>query len=226
MKTSKPISTISYNTRAFLLGKLQELERNYTISAWFFIYHFAEEDEAKDHFHVFIKPNGKIDTCELQAQFKEYCSSDPNIKPLGCIDFQASKIDDAYLYFAHYKPYLSWKHQKRRYHYDWSCFACSDFDWLEYVHNHALSASDFAERSAILNAIQDNSNSLSNLISNGVVPLNMATSVFAYRNLLDGDLDRGGRVTHTPKDYGEEGIFVTPDGKIGGGGVNLDRSDF
>lgn len=222
MKTRSPISTISYNTRPFLLNKLLELERNHVISAWFFIYHFAEADEAKDHFHVYIEPNGKLDTCELQYMFQEVCSSDPRVKPLGVIPFQSSKIDHAVLYFAHFRPYLSWKHQKRRYHYDFACFSASDCDWFEYIRNHALTASEFAERSQILNAVQDNTNSLANLISDGIVPLNMASSVLAYRTLIDGDLDRGGRKTHTPK-TGDNGVDVTPEGIIGGGGVLIEK---
>lgn len=223
MKTRMPISTISYNSRPFLLNKLQELERNHRIDAWAFIYHYSEADEKSDHFHVLMIPNGTLDTTVLRDEFNEFVPTNP--LPLKVIPFHLSKkIDDWILYNAHYRPYLTWKHQKRKYHYDFDCFASSDSMWLEYLINHALTASEFAERSATLKAIQDSRNNLGSLIDTGVVPLNMATSVYAYRNLIDGDLDRNGRITHTPKD-GDKGLDVTKDGIIGGGGVILDTYD-
>lgn len=200
MKTRMPISTISYNTRSFLVGILSELRNNGNIEEWFCIYHLAEEDEEKDHWHVFIIPNGQIDTCELKKQFVELDPSHPDL-PLGCIRFEKSKQDDAALYFIHYKPYLAWKHQSRKYHYKYEDILCSDWDWIHEVFNHALHFSEFAERSAILTAIQNSQNNLVDLITTGVIPLAQACHVNAYRNMLynDGELDRNGRVTHTPK---------------------------
>ena len=57
MRTSKTISTISYNTKDFLEFKLMELMDSGDISDWFFIQHFAEEDEKKDHIHLWVKSN-------------------------------------------------------------------------------------------------------------------------------------------------------------------------
>ena len=114
-----PIATISYNSDEFLQAKLDELMRNKVISAYFWVNHFAEEDERKNHKHLWLKPNRRIDTMELQQYFIEPFT-DARLKPLGCIDFVSSKIDDALLYFAHWKSYLAYKHQSRRYHYDWS----------------------------------------------------------------------------------------------------------
>lgn len=217
-----PIATISYNSDAYLNDKLEELQRNKVISAWFWVEHLPEEDEKKKHKHVWLKPNKRIDTMELQEFFLEPFK-DERLKPLGCIDFVSSKIDDAILYFAHWKAYLAFKHQSRKYHYDWSVFHCSNDDWFDDAINHALHGSEFAERSFVLNAIQDNRSTLSELVTTGVVPLTMASQVRAFSQLLDDDrVERAGRVTHTPKS-GENGLTVTSDGLIGGGGVIIEE---
>ena len=70
MRTSKPIATIAYNTVDFLEQKLAELLRNHKIQDYFFIYHIAEEDEKKDHIHLYIEPNTRIDTMDLQEFFR------------------------------------------------------------------------------------------------------------------------------------------------------------
>lgn len=46
MRTSKPISTISYNTLPFLKEKLDDLVNNQVLEFYFFIWHHAEDDEA------------------------------------------------------------------------------------------------------------------------------------------------------------------------------------
>lgn len=195
MQTSKPISTISYNSIEFLEDKLNELVRNRTISAWFFMFHKAEKDERKDHFHVWMKPNKKLDTMALQDHFKEPVLGSP--KPLGCIDFDSSKIDDAVLYFAHYKPYLAWKGQSREFHYDWNEFHVSDADFMDNAIYHALHCSEFAERLRIMQAL-DSAPEPAKLISSGMIPLQMATQVRAYLQMQDDELERNGRKTHTP----------------------------
>lgn len=221
MKTRCTIATISYNTPEFLDMKLRELYDNHTISAYFWIRHLAEEDEKKDHIHLFIKPNKTIDTMDLQKEFEEIDSL--HDEPLKCIDFVNSKIDHAVLYFAHWKPYLQYIHQSRRYHYDWDCFHYSDEDWFCDIVYNAMHFSAFAEHNRLLSAINDNQFTLSELISTGTVPLNLASQVYAYSSLLDQDrVERGKRKTHTPK-YGENGLQVTKDGIVGGGGVLIDK---
>ena len=56
MKTTKPISTISYNTPEFLENKLNELLANGLISFFAYILHEPEEDETKRHL---VYPNLK-----------------------------------------------------------------------------------------------------------------------------------------------------------------------
>ena len=44
MKTSKPISTISFNTESFLRGKLRELEAAGILEFWAYIKHDPEPE--------------------------------------------------------------------------------------------------------------------------------------------------------------------------------------
>lgn len=108
MSTSKPISTISYNTEAFLRTTLENLIKGHTISDYYFIPHQADTDDLKDHIHVWVQPNRSLDTMTLQEAFKEI---DPNNleHPLGCISFRPSKLDDWILYGLHLQPYLEAK---------------------------------------------------------------------------------------------------------------------
>ena len=108
MKTKREISTISYNTVNFLVMTLNQLIKDHVISYWMFISHLPDEDEKKVHHHVYIMPNGQLDTMDLQVRFHEYDPEKPE-KPLGCIHFEYSKKDDWILYGEHYEPYLASK---------------------------------------------------------------------------------------------------------------------
>ena len=84
MRTSKPIATISYNTEEYLVSRLQELVRNKKICDYMYIKHFKEEDETKDHIHLWIKPNTLIDTMDIQ-DFQIYL-----LNILGHVDYTKS----------------------------------------------------------------------------------------------------------------------------------------
>lgn len=129
MKTIKPISTISYNTKDFLILKLNQLLKAHKISFWCFILHKAEIDEKKDHFHLYIEPNTRLDTMDLQDELKELEVG--SNKPLGCINFHSSKFADWFWYSMHYAPYLAGKNESRLYHYKLQDFVCSDSDCLD-----------------------------------------------------------------------------------------------
>ena len=131
MKTSRAISTISFNTVDFLKLKLNELQKAKKISFWFFIPHKPEDDEGgkKEHNHLYIFPSKMIQTDDLKDEFKEYDPKNPD-KPRGCISFRFSKFDDAYLYFLHDKRYLAMKGQSRKFHYTHDDIITSDEDDL------------------------------------------------------------------------------------------------
>lgn len=117
MRTSKPISTISYNTPEYLKAKIEQWKNKGLIEYAMWIQHEPEEDEKKPHFHVFLKPAQLLQTMDLELDSMEV---DPqNIdKPLKMISFRISKEDDWLLYSLHDRSYLLEKGLTRQYAYD------------------------------------------------------------------------------------------------------------
>lgn len=114
MKTTKPISSISWNTRQYLVDRLEELRKAHLIAFWVLIQHKAEDDEKKDHIHFYVEPNKSLDTEELRENFIEL---GPNQKPLGVNKFQKSDFKNWLWYSIHDKVYLASKQEARKYHY-------------------------------------------------------------------------------------------------------------
>lgn len=130
MATQKPISTISYNSEAFLVEKLQNLYDAHIIQAWLFITHKGEDGD-KDHIHLRIEPNKRIDPMELTEMFKEYEKGKD--KPLGVRPWRQSKEEDWFLYAVHDSDYLSLKYgggeRGEKIPYDWKDINTSpDYD--------------------------------------------------------------------------------------------------
>lgn len=101
--TAKPISTISYNTEGHLKRVLNSLFDSKRIEDYRYIFHYGEDGD-KDHFHVYIVPNRRIDTAVLKDMFNE---QDPNNdKPLGVLPFHHSKGDHWIMYVVHDPIYL------------------------------------------------------------------------------------------------------------------------
>ena len=198
MRTSKPITTISYNSEAFLVSRLSELVRNHKVSDWIFIKHTAEQDEKKDHIHLWIKPNTLLDTMDLQNFLKEFDVYDPTKKPLGCIDFRLSQVDDFILYSQHFGPYLASKGESREFCYTRDDFRFCDEDTFDDIYQHAFKGSDWAKRNQILQALNENTMSPTDLILNGTLPLNYASQLnaFMYLKTHYGSLDRGDHENH------------------------------
>lgn len=108
MATQKPISTISYNTEKFLREKLDEWYAGHIIQAYQYIFHKGEDGD-KDHIHLRIEPNKKLDPMVLQEELREFQFG--NDKPLGCRPFRPSKEEDWILYAVHDEEYLQQKYQ-------------------------------------------------------------------------------------------------------------------
>ena len=132
MNTSKPISTISFNTENFLYSKLNELVENRTLSYFAYIKHYGEPSECndtpKDHYHIYAEPNKRIDTSALKAEFIEALS--PYEDPLKCLPFQSSKFDDWYYYCLHDPLYLARKGMSRQYAYQQKDIITNEADYL------------------------------------------------------------------------------------------------
>jgi len=132
MATIQPISTVSYNSEDFLLMKLKELYDAHIIREWYYIKHKGEDGD-KDHIHLRVVPNRRLDPMEFQDELKEYTPDYD--KPLGCIGIRYSKEEDWLLYVVHDKDYLKQKYQggekgeKLPYHF--TDIVCSDDYMLE-----------------------------------------------------------------------------------------------
>lgn len=194
MRTSKFISTISYNTEEFLYATLVDLYARHLISDWFYIKHCAEEDEKKDHFHVFLNPNTLIDTMELQEEFIEEV---PDQLPLKCINFVNSDYDNAILYFVHDVKYLMFKGETRKFHYNKEDFVVCDSDNFDVYWNHAYHGSDFALRNR-QNTLINSSDNYAELVLSGSFDLKQTTQLLALQNLknLSGHTYRNGKKNH------------------------------
>lgn len=128
MATQKPISTISYNTESFLREKLDTWYQAHIIQAYQYICHKGEDGD-KDHIHLRIEPNKKLDPMDLQAELREYQLGKD--KPLGCRPFRPSKEEDWYLYVVHDPQYLKLKYgggeKGEKLPYKWQDIKASEF---------------------------------------------------------------------------------------------------
>lgn len=198
MRTSKPISTISYNSEQYLQFKLEELRKAKVIEFWAFIYHQREKDEAKDHRHVLIFPAKMLQTMDLESELKEPDLKHPGMPPLGVIPFKSSKFDDWYLYGIHDPAYLATKGQSREYRYSPSDFRTSDPDYLaELV--AMIDWTAFSKYKLIEDAIEQRL-TFATFIKLHAVPI---PQVKAYQTvwelMISERANRKGRSSHTPK---------------------------
>ena len=138
MKTSRLISTISFNTLPFLEGTIQRLANSEFIEWAHWIKHKAEaNDTNKDHIHLIIQPNKAIDTLQF---FKEFIEPDPsNELPLKCLPPNKTKnVGDWILYGLHHIGYLSSKFETREYTYTIDDMQSTDRDLLLEQYRQAL----------------------------------------------------------------------------------------
>lgn len=169
MKTRLPISTISYNTEEFLKLKLNELIRSRIISYWFFIEHQAEDDEKKNHKHLYVMPAKTIQTDDLCDELIEL--TEDITKPLRCLHWQTSKFSDWFLYSIHEETYLMRKGKVRKYHYKKDDIVCSDVDQLEYLISE-IDMTDYSGLSRVIKA-QRAGLSFADYMMSGCVPVQL-----------------------------------------------------
>ena len=195
MRTCKPISTISYNTKEFLIDRLDKLLKDHKISFYVMIWHFPEVDEKKGHWHLLIFPNTLLDSMDIQDYLTEVDPMHP--KPLRCIDFRSTRdIDDWILYSQHYRPYLLSKMEDREYMYNRSDFICSDEDTFDDLYRHAFHGSKWAQGNQIIEQLKTKRGAL-DLINNQSIPLALAQSAYVYQKLRrEASLDRGDHRNH------------------------------
>lgn len=197
MKTTKPFSTISYNTVDFLTAKLDDLVCRRVISFYAFIKHYKEQDERKDHIHLIIFPNGQYQTDALFDYLCEPDLTDLTKKPLGIMPCQSSKWDHWYLYACHDIAYLASKQQTRQHHYLEQDFVSSDSDYLhELIAN--IDLSKYSRTAEFIKQV-DCGASFDELVRKGFVPAPQFTQWRAlYDHLHYNTLSRNNGQTHTP----------------------------
>ena len=203
MKTSKPFSTISYNTADFLSVKLNDLVNRRKIAFWAYVEHLPEEDEKKAHKHLYIVPNGQINTDEVLLDILvEYDPTHPE-KPLGCISPKSSKFYDWYMYSIHDVDYLSSKGQSRKYHYRREEVACSDTDYLN-EEIHQMDMSKLSKVKALNEAVR-NGVPFEELLMRGQIPVQQVYAFQKTYGMLQTYTFRNGRDTHqnVDEDTGE-----------------------
>lgn len=194
MKTSRPISSISFNSEPFLIDTLEKMHKARIISFWACILHKPEDDEGgkKYHYHLYIEP-GKA-PIEVNTFNDNFIEPDPESdKPLKTLIFRISKKDDALLYFKHDEGYLASKGQSRKYHYEWKEFYTSDED--EFNERIKTINLDLNPYKRMKEAIQ-NGWTFSQYAENGSVPVQQWFAFSkAWENLeynLKGQLKRTG----------------------------------
>ena len=200
MRTSKPFSMISYNTKEFLIEKLNELVQGGLIQFWAFIHHLPEEDEKKAHKHLYIIPQKLIDTQRIEKALQEIDINDITAKPLGAIFPQSSKFADWYLYGLHDKKYLAYKGQKRKYHYNDNAFVVSCQDTFQELKN-LIDYTEINRLSLILEKAE-NGESLASIIKTSNIPLQLIGQVRQLYDIIVGPFEtyRNGRASHQKVD--------------------------
>lgn len=202
MKTSKPFSTISYNTEPFLTERLKDLENRRIINFWAFIEHIPEKDEQKAHKHLYVVPNGQVCT----DKFIDYLL-EPDLtldKPLKCLFCQSSKFADWYLYSLHDTAYLLSKMQDREYHYTDADLHVSDEDtFVELKHQIDYSKLGNKKTVEVYNRLKSG-DCLDDLIAIGVIPVQQLNNYKWLESIARDTVFRSARSTHTPLTAAEE----------------------
>ena len=103
MATQRPISTISYNTEHFLREKLETWIKAHIIQSYMYICHKGEDGD-KDHIHLRIVPNKRLDAMDLSDNLREW--EEGKTKPLGVRDWRNSEEEHWILYVLHDAEYL------------------------------------------------------------------------------------------------------------------------
>lgn len=197
MKTTRIISTISFNTPEFLLLKLEELKKNKIISFFAFVPHLPEDDEGgrKEHIHLLIEPARSIFSEDLTEALIEFDPKMPD-KPRKPIAWHFSKFDDWYLYSIHDKGYLALKNEQRKYSYGYTDVITSDTDDLNY-RVRTIDLTNVSPYAAIKDAIEQGL-TMEEFFKRGTVALPQVANFQRAWDLLSSKpkTERNGRKNH------------------------------
>lgn len=211
MRTTKPISTISFNSPDYLAVKLNELLKAKRISFWCFIVHAPEDDEGgkKQHSHVYVEPAKMLQTDDLREALKEFDPAHPN-KPKGCLKWTSSRFDTWYLYALHDKRYLASKGQSRKFHYVHDDIRASDADDLLMM-ARSIDLVGLSPYADMLDA-QKHGLTFAEYFSRGTVPLpQVALFERAWNLLRDSATFRNGKENHAMSVNEDTGEVIDDD---------------
>lgn len=201
MKTTKPVSTISFNDPYYLMERLEELRKAKVLSWWCFIPHKPEDDEGgkKGHNHLYLEPAKSVQTEDLRAALREFDPEHPD-KPKGCLPMiKCNSFGDWYLYGKHDKAYLATKNETRRYQYADEEFISSDSDYFLYMVRSAHI--DLTPINRLMELVKQGA-SFTDAVARGFVPV---PQVYAYQKVWEhlmaaaeheDQTHRGGREGH------------------------------
>lgn len=185
MKTSKPISTISYNSERFLREKIYYWKECGIIEYGMWILHQPDQDGDKPHYHVYLQPSKLIQTDFLITDSIEI---DPSWKPLEnyadekekerhekkrflkMTIFKSSDTSNWILYALHDENYLLQKGLTRNHHYEPSdIITTCDETFYEML----SSAYDFRNNKLefrIIEGVQEGK-SWADMVKSGMIPI-------------------------------------------------------
>lgn len=169
MRTSKPISTISYNTPEFLRGKIDYWKSIGLIEFGMWIRHEPEQDEKKAHYHVFLKPAKLLQTMDFEIDSQEIDPLQPG-KPLKMISFRTSKESDWVLYAVHDPVYLLEKGLQREHIYSFEEINSTCSDTLADIISHVSDERKGRLEYRLIQCINMKMN-WNQIVSSGLIPL-------------------------------------------------------
>lgn len=196
VRTTKPISTISFNTPDYLAIKLSELTQAKILSFWAFIPHLPEDDEGgkKEHIHVYIEPSKMVQTDDIRHELRQPDPNQPDML-LGCLPFKSSNFGNWYLYGLHDPAYLASKGQSRKYHYKHEQIITNDPDNLTF-NARSIDMLSISPYQALLDA-QSQGLTFSDFFARGTVPLPQLALFERAWNLLAFNItQRNGHENH------------------------------
>lgn len=200
MKTSKPFTTISYNTIDYLQERLDDLVARNILYFYAFVFHYREEDESKDHIHLLLHPNGQVETDKVLKHLEEYDPNNPD-KPLRCRPpHKCNSFGDWYLYGLHDTKYLlAHGYQTRKYHYTQGDMITSDTDELVDL-IHTIDYKKMYGNQNFFQAMEDGV-SILDMIKQGIIPMQQYGQYARFFfDLAQGNLNQTFRGVHLGHD--------------------------
>lgn len=200
MRTSKPISTISYNSERFLRERIWQWKRQGIIEYAMWIRHEPDVDGKKAHYHVYLQPAQLIQTEDLMNQTIEL---DMTWQPLPDTAsdeekaehekkrffksnvFRNSVSSDWILYGIHDENYLTEKGLFRNHHYSTEDIQSTCDDTLLEMVSQAYDTRNNKLEFRIVQAVNEGK-SWSEMVRSGMIPIRHITGARLLYMALTG----------------------------------------